>query len=408
MTWRPNVRVRIGGVDVSADTIDRVAVRRGRDDPFQQPRAGYARLSLLDPSTLPRVLTPVSIAVEIDGQFVTLWHGEVSDAEVEVVEYGTLGQVAVATITAVGPLARVHRGQVGVEGYGQALDGDRIAEVLADSMATLWLNTRDDVAWSTVAEDRRWRDWTAADRELIDTGVYEVQANYAGTDPWRIVQQAALDGGGALYETRDGRIGYADSTRRFAAVQADGYLTPPDAAVLPLTLRSSVAFGDLANVVELTYANGTVTARDDDAVRRYGATLADRVSTELLYADDAQDRADLLVAFRSRDTRLLDTVTLDVGAPGIDDAMRADLLTIDPNQPIRLRNVPDVIVPGTWTGFVEAVAVEIDRYAARMSLTVSPYEWSTFGGRWLALDDTIRWRDTDPTLTWPNAQELVP
>lgn len=408
MTWRPNLRVTVSGVDVAADTVDRLTAERGRDDPFQQPRAGYLRLSLLDPSTVPTLLDPVAVEVDHLGQWVPLWTGEVSDVDVELQTYGALGQVTVANVTAVGPLAKVHRGEVDPDGYPQALDGERIAAVLAGALTRSWDTVTADRTWQTEPAGRTWLTVDGSNPELIDDGLYPVQANLAGRDPWRIIQQAANDGGGSLYETRDGQIGYADSTRRLADVQAGGYLEPPDTTVLPGRLRAGVAFGDLANVVELTYSTGTVTARDDDAVRKYGAVLLERVSTELLEQADAQARADLLVQFRSRDARRVDRLDLDLADADVPDAVRFDLLTVDPGQPLRLTNLPDPVVPGSWSGFVEAVRLDLDRHAVRLSLTVSPYELSTFGGRWLVVPDATRWSDADPTLTWPQAEELIP
>ena len=406
MTWRPQLTLKLADLDATEVAVGAATVSRGRETPFEQPRAGYARLQLLDPPIVPSLLDRVQLLAEVDSVQVPLWSGEVSDVEVEVIGYGQHGDTFVANVTAVGPLARVHRGMVRDGGYPQQLDGERVAEVLLDAVAARYATVSGTRRFVDTSPDRRYSDSDLVDLDQVDAGLWTVQADLAGDDPWRIVQQAANDGGGAVYETRDGLIGYADADRRLADA-ADGYLQLPDAAVLPLGLRSAVAFGEVANTVELTYSTGTVVGINDEGVRRFGAILTERVSTRLLDEAAAQQRAELIAAFRSSDARRLDRVVLDLASADLDEQVRAELLTIDPGRPVRLIALPAAIAPSTWSGFVEAVELTADRFGVQLALTVSPFELSALGGRWASMPEALTWQGADPTVTWNTAEELL-
>ena len=408
MSWLP-IRLELAGVDRAA-TVSEVTITRGREDDDSQPRAGRCRAVLLDPPAELAAVDPFTdlrVVAELPDGEVVLFAGQVGPIETELLETGRLGERLQVTLEADGPLGRVHRGLVDPDGYGQQTDGERIAAVLSDAIGgNRWRYVDAELTWTAVDPAARWDTVAGDPLELIDPGVYLLQADRSTSDPWTIVRNAAQDGGGVLYETRDGRIGYGDSTRRVRTAQDQGFTRLPDAVLLREGLRSSTTVGDLVTDAEVTYSTGTVRYRDRDAVRRYGAVLTRRVSTRLLEQADAEARAEVIVRHGSRAARDLDRLEADLGL-ATDDQLE-QLLTLEVGTPLEVTRLPPLLTGAPrWSGFVEHLELAITPLGGLLDLTVSAYERSTFGGRWLDLAAALAWTDTDPAIDWRNAEELI-
>ena len=145
-----------------------------------------------------------------------------------VANYGTLlfDFGPIWTIQATGPLTRAGRRNV-TSTLTADTEGDRIAELAQLALAQQWRETP-----GTWAEQTRTWDGFAVDTSQIDQpGLYDLAAV---TDlPVNVLDEldaAAFSGSGWLYETRDGVLGYGDSTRR-ENTPDDEYLTIPGSAV---------------------------------------------------------------------------------------------------------------------------------------------------------------------------------
>lgn len=143
--------------------------------------------------------------------------------------------------------------------------------------------------------------WPAADRD-IDTGRSPMGA-YEGSDSnvLAIAQEAEQTEGGALWQSPDGKITFRDrhapiqdwnATVSQAAFTDDGTATNPNHYT---TLELSYDDTLIVNEVEVTWADGVETARDQASVDAYTRS-ATRIDTALRTAPEARDRADWLLA----------------------------------------------------------------------------------------------------------------
>lgn len=408
MSWLP-LRLELAGADRAAAAAE-VTITRGREDTDTQPRAGRCRVVLIDP---PRDLaavdpfTELRVVAEVAGAEVVLFTGQLGPVATAIAASGQVGERLQVTLEGDGPLGRVHRGIVREDGYGQQLDGDRIAAVLEDALGgSRWRNIDGTLTWAAVDPADTWATLEGDPVELIDPGQYVLEADRASDDPWRIIRQAAQDGGGVLYETADGRIGYGDSTRRITAAQQRGFTRLPDELLLREGLQSATTVGELVTDAEVTYSTGTVRHRDPDAVRRYGAVLTRRVSTRLLEQAAAEDRARVIVRHGARPSRDLDRLEIDLGLA--DDDQLEQLLGLEIGEPLEVVGLPPLLTGSSrWSGFIEHLELTITPLGGLLDLTVSAYERSTYGGRWIDLPDGLAWTDTDPAIDWLNAEELI-
>lgn len=407
MSWLP-LRLELDGTDRTA-TVAEVTISRGRDTTDTQPRAGRCRAVLIDPPLdLPAVdpFTRLKVVAEVADREVVLFTGTLGPVTTEVLEAGQVGERLQLTLEGDGPLGRVHRGVVAEDGYEQRLDGERIAEVLEDAVGgSRWRNTDPTTTWQMVPPEQRWDTLEGDPFDLIDPGLYLVQADRSTTDPWTLVRNAAQDGGGMLYETRDGRIGYADADRRADTAQADGFTRLPAEVLLREGLRSGTTVAELVTDAEVTYSTGTERYRDTDAVRRYGAVLTRRLSTRLLERAAAADRARTIVRHGARPTRDLEHLDLDLGVATAEQLEQ--LLGLDPGDPLEVVGLPPLLTGSRrWSGFLEHAELQLTPHGGLLELVVSDYARSTFGGRWTDLP-AERWADITPDLDWLHAEELI-
>jgi len=390
----PQVRVTIAGVEFTDDVLDEVRVTMGGRTPWEQSVAGNAQVRLL--TEQPDVAINDELVVEVessDTTYVPVFTGQVGIVQNQIEEFGP-----VWTIQANGPLTRAGRRNVGTA-IPADTDGDQIAELVDAGLATQWQGAVG--TWSE--QTLNWAGFAVDKTNIDQPGLYDLAA-ITETDANVIdeMTRAALSASGWLYETRDGLIGYADSTRR-ENTPAEDYLTIPGDLVFRQSFQTVTDEGDLANSITVAYDGGDITLNSTLSMglygrweRTYDTSLADS-SAALQFATR---RLEIEAAPRPTMATPLLVDLLNAPATLVDQ-----LLTIERNYGIIIEDVPTYVAPeGLYRGFVEGYVWVLDPILPVLEVFVSEYSLSNFGLRWAAAGPT-RWNQVGASLTWQDATE---
>jgi hypothetical protein len=387
MTWNPNATVTIGGDDFTGETLAGLAIHYGRPSIWEQARAGYCTVSILN-------LTDTDYAFQInenvvitiqdsDGTPITVFTGKVTEISNEVAASGSSATVAVQTITAVAAFAQMSRVIVGTTNYPKEYDDDRINRILTEAGVTI---------------------------DVVDTpGVYQLVERQA--DPIDAYTLATYYAGmcfGYLYETADGKVGYANESRRTVDVNATGYLDIDEGYINWRGINSRKSISDIVNRVVLFYKNNDqVTSDDTSSITNYGLIEA-RIDTELHNLDEAQNIADRYVSLRSNPQTNFSSFSINLDNPNIVAADLDDLISIEMGTAIQIDNLPNPISAITYTGFVEGWDLIINQTQALLTITSSDSTYSVVPIRWQDVDPTTIWTDIDPAIATSTKTNLVP
>ena len=413
MPYTINPSVRIANVEYNSKVINGVTLTNGRTTVDEQPRAGYATISLVTPNnTYPNIEINQRVSVRVDdssGNDVTIWRGWVSDVETTLGDYGATGWLQEQKITAVGSLSKLNRRIVGGSGYPKEFDGDRIQQIIFETAGTTW------ATWIPSTDE--WQDvdplltWASSDLLIgdIDTpGDFELTDYSAGeASGLTLAQTMAASGLGILYETADGKIAYDDYTSRTDDVSANGFTDIPSDAILAAGLSSVSRLSDLANDVEVTYkANASERFEDTNSIALYGRYSA-KVATQLEKKLDAEQRAQYYLDTRAFPRRELQQISLALHLDQVADVDRDALLPMRVSKPIRITSLPASIYPTTFAGFVEGYTWTINRNELFLTLNVSEYGFSQLEMNWLQVPPALEWADVSATLEWQEARVVA-
>lgn len=146
--YNPQPFIRVNGVTWTGETLEGVSITAGRNQVNEQPRAGYARVTILTPDTANYPDIAIDQVIEIgvlDTAAVEkiLFTGQVSDIQVSLGAYGDTGFLVSTSITAVGRLALLNRLAVGGAGYPQELDGQRVERVVGEAIGLNYVDYGD-------------------------------------------------------------------------------------------------------------------------------------------------------------------------------------------------------------------------------------------------------------------------
>jgi hypothetical protein len=408
-TWSPVVTVTIAGTDFTGSTVDTVQLRRGRQTVYQNIQAAVASITLIDVAgtgIVPTVADSVVITLQDSaGAPVTLFVGEVSDFQTSIYDAGIRNSPAAQIrITAVSNLAKLQRRQVFATGRPVEKDGERVFDILIDGLALEWADatgTWDDLTtqtWATVDP--------AIDFTIVDTpGLFDIEALPAlaeGYDAGQTAGEAGLSTGGLLYETADGRIGYADGTRRRANALA-GYMQIPADVLTASQVTTSSQLADLANNVIVQYEAGEVTVVDPVSVERFGK-LTQQLNTILVNEPEATVFADAYLQAHSLPVISFESASIRL-EQDMDDTLRNQLLGLEVNDAVEIDDLPVTLGLPSFAGFVEGVVVTIDPFRTNIDLLVSAANLSLGPLFWAALP-AIAWQDLPANLQWINAGSL--
>jgi hypothetical protein len=379
MTWLPNATVTVGGTDYTSDTLWNVNVYYGRTSVWEQARAGYATIEILNTDeTINSWAINDTVTVKLKDTSsvdVTVFTGLLTDIRNQVSQSGDLGTVVKQTLTAVAPFAFMARKVVGTSAYPKEYDDVRMLAILTECGVVI---------------------------DEVDTpGVYEFTAHAASaTDGYTQAATFAQMGFGYIYETTDGKVGYANESHRLNEVQDFGYFTIPNSYILSSGVSSNKTLNDITNDVLLTYKNGqSVTATDSGSIAAYGLQAAS-IQTELEHTSEAQYQADRYIATRSNPNTNLSSFTIQINSGFLTNADIDVFLGMYMGKPIQMLDLPASILATDYQGFVEGWNLSFNQYEAAITLTTTDATYSITPTRWQDVDPATRWMDVAAGIRW--------
>jgi hypothetical protein len=377
MTWNPNTTVTINGVDYTQKTLNGVSINFGRNNVWEQARSSYASIEIInfnnidEPFNLNQsVVIKVKDSANAD---VIIFTGKITDIQNAVVFSSSATKIAVQRITALGPFADMARTVISGN-WSKEYDDDRINRIFTLAGVTV---------------------------DTVDAGVYEFTSKTAPlNDSYTYAAYYATMGLGYIYETNDGKVGYANELRRSDDADVNGYFPIPSQAILTNGITSNLTLSNLANDISLEYkANAVVTDTDATSITQYGIRSLD-LRTELELSTQASAQLERYLILRSIPRLNLSTFQVELGIGKLTNAQLDELLAMYMGKPIELSALPNAIYSGTYRGFVEGWNFTLNRFGASLGLITSEATLSLIPEIWANVTATIAWDDLSTTLTW--------
>ena len=379
MPWDPNCSVTIDGTDFSSKTINAVSVTFGRTSYWEQARAGVASVEIANwDDTNYGFEINDSVVIKVDNATPTartVFTGKVTNIETRMAAVGSVNEVSLITISAVGPFAAMSRKIIGGSGYVKQMDSVRMSAIFTDAGVTV-----------DVVDSPGIYEFT--DIAAFSADAYSTAAKYAGM------------ANGYIYETTDGKVGFANESRRSTAVTASGYMTIPENYILWRSVASSKGLQDILNTISLTYkANATVTSSDSTSQGLYGV-LGASISTELHNMSEAQELADKYVALRRVPRLNMSSFTIQLDSPNVSSADLDTFLQMSMGKAIEINGLPVPLMPSNYYGFVEGWTLQVSRNQAAISLITSESSYSIQPTRWQDVSASLAWNAVGAAVQW--------
>jgi hypothetical protein len=405
--WTPVWSVLIDGVEYKNITLANLTIESGRRDIYQQAVAGYCSLSILniddDPITV-EINSGITVFVQNSAATpVAIFGGSVSDILTTVERSGTGGLVQTITVTALGALSRLPK--VLTEGIlSKDFEGDQIFDVLDGILYGAWNEVPAALHWSDYDATTTWANAENSGVGQIDRpGNYELTARSADvTDAYSLVSALATSGLGYIYEDSEGRIGYADSTRRGTYLAANGYVDLSALDAYSSGLQTSTRAGDVRNSITITYKNGQLVTDDDPASIALYGSLAQNIQTSLEKGADATTQAAFYLTLRAYPRANFESIRYPLGSPNVSDADRDSLINVFMGMPVNITDLP-VNMGLAFQGFVEGWRFSAGYNSLAIDLYVTPIAYSLDAFRWNDVPASETWNSISPTLTWLEA-----
>jgi hypothetical protein len=413
MTYEVNPQVIINDVEYKGITVSGVSLTNGRTTVDEQPRAGFATISLVTAdNSFPNIEIDYKVVVKVDdssGNPVTLWTGWVSDIESSLGGFGSNGRLNNQRITAIGSLSKLNRRLVGFDGYPKEFDGDRIFDIIKEGAGVTWAEYQPaSDTWADVNSLLQWQNVDILVGNIDKPGDFELIAYSSGeAGALGLAQQAAASGLGVLYESNDGKINYADYSSRTDEVAANGFSSIDTDAILASGLSSISRLSDLANEVEVVYKNNqTEIDTEPTSIALYGLYAA-KINTLLELKADAEQRVEYYLETRAFPRRTLSSINLALHLDQVSNTMRDSMLPMRVSKPISIAGLPTSIYPQTFSGFVEGFTWTINRNELFLTLNISEYALSQLQMNWSQVPPTLEWQDVSATLEWQEARVVA-
>jgi hypothetical protein len=238
--------------------------------------------------------------------------------------------------------------------------------------------------------------------DVVDTpGVYEFTTSPASpNDCYYWASFYAQMAFGYIYDTTDGKVGYANESRRTVEAATNGYLVIPENVILYRGVNSEINLNNLLNKVRLEYkANAFVTSESLSSIGSYGEQAAD-IKTELEDGTQAQFQADRYITLRSTPQTVLRSFTVQLSSPTITSGVLDGLLGVYMGKPVEVSTFPNGVYSGIFRGFVEGWNLVINENSASINLNVTKNTLSITPTRWQDVLGTLQWEDVDPAVEW--------
>lgn len=380
MTWTPRPTISINGVDRKSITLADVQVSYGRTSVWEQARASYARISILNTDGTDYgfdMNQTVAIKVKnVAGSDVTIFTGKITSVDNNLAGSGTIGTNAVQTITAVGPFSQMSRKIIGGSSFPKEMDTDRMTRIFNDAGASI---------------------------DVVDSpGIYEFSIRSASpADAYSLAASFAQQAFGYIYETADGEVGFANESRRTNDADTNGYTVIPNNHILWSNVSSQKTLADILNNIIVTYHSGTKTATDSTSISDYGQ-VDGSISTELHKEADVQTQADRYVTLRAYPKTSLSSFTIPINSSNVSDALRDFYISMTMGEPIQITNLPIALKNTFYRGFVEGYTFSINQYEMIITLNTTDYTYSLTPTRWQDVSALLTWNDVGATVQWTN------
>lgn len=381
MTYNPNATVIVGGEEFTSDVINNVIIGYGRNSIWEQPRASYAQIEIYTPTGVPlgiEITDDISVDIDLSNALTSkrIFTGEVTSIESKVQASGSVGQVCVHTISAVGPFAKMSRALTGSSSMPKEYDNYRLDRIITAS---------------------------GVSKDVIDSpGVYEFHTRAADVaDCYSLAADFAGQIFGYIYETPNGTVGYANESRRLNTVQDVGYYTIDDSYILWRGIESKIDRANLLNDLILSYKdNATKTSSSASSIATYG-TASGLISTNLEQAAEAQTLADRYITLRATPLRSLSAFSIAIDSPNLTSAHRDSLIGVYLGYPFEIANLPAPVYNGTYQGFVEGWRWQINRSQAILTINSTIATLSITPTRWQDVSAATKWSDVGAAIQWP-------
>jgi hypothetical protein len=405
--WTPVWSVLIDGVEYKNITLANLTIESGRRDIYQQAVAGYCSLSILniddDPITV-GINSGITVFVQNSTATpVAIFGGSVSDILTTVERSGTGGLVQTISITALGALSRLTK--VLTQGIlSKDEDGDQIFDILDGILYGAWNEVPAALHWADYDATTTWANAENSGVGEIDRpGNYELTDRSASViDAYSLVASLATSGLGYIYEDSEGRIGYADSTRRGTYLATNGYVDLSALDAYSSGLQTSTRAGDVRNAITITYKNGQIVSDEDPAsIALYGA-LAQNIQTSLEKGADATSQAAFYLALRAYPRANFESIRYPLGSPNVSDSDRDALINVFMGMPVNITDLP-VNMGLNFQGFVEGWRFSAGYNSLAVDLYITPISYSLDAFRWNDVPASERWNTLSSTLTWLEA-----
>ncbi len=408
--WSPVYRVKINGYTVTGATLSGLTITSGRTDIYSQPVAGYCNLTLIETqeSSIPyEINDPISIEVQdSSSNWVSLFGGFLTDISITVQSSGSTATSQKIQIFGVGALARLNR-SIFTGNLAHQFDGDRIYDLLSTALFDSWDEVPAGTTWATYDATTTWENAENSGLGDIDQpGDYELHSqNNVNATIYSLVTSYATSALGYVYEDAQGRIGYADSTRRGQYLATNGYVDLDGNHAIGPALNITKRAGDVRNNITVGYgSDGTQLVTDSDAasIALYG-DLAATFATTLRNQTDAENQAAFYLLIRAYPQYALKQITFPLGNPEIDNTDRDALLNVFMGLPLNIQNLPGNMTNGEFQGFVEGWTWTANLNSLSLTLNLSPVAFSLQAFAWDDVPVTETWQTLSPTLTWLDA-----
>jgi hypothetical protein len=379
MSWEPQATVTINGVDYSGKTLNGLSVTFGRTTIWEQARAGFANVEIinLNDTAEPFALNH-SIVIKVKNASnadVTIFTGVINDISVNSIYSSTTNKVALHRIRAIAPFALMARSIIGGTSWPKEYDDVRLDRIFTDAGVII---------------------------DVVDTpGVYEFTDHSSALgDAYSYAAKYASMAFGYIYETTDGKVGYANESRRLNDVDDNGYFSIPKSAILTSGITSQISLVDVANDISLEYkANAIKTGSSAASIAAYGIRGFD-IITELEQGSEAQNQVDRYLALRAFPRVSLSNFNVQLDITSLTTSELNGLIAVYMGKPVQIVGLPNSIYPGTYQGFVEGWTVTINRLQATLNLTTSEAALSLVPTRWQDVSASLAWNGLSASLQW--------
>jgi hypothetical protein len=404
MTWLPEWRISVG--DDVYTTVTAASYSIGRLNIDAQCTAGYARVEIVNVTNAPFTINITDrLVLELKnsaGVYVTVFTGEVSDFSIGVRSPEEFGYITTGTILGVGPLSKLPKAFYN-EALPEELDGEQIADILADALNGSWDEVIPTLTWDTYPPSVTWANAESYYGQ-IDTGLYTmIPVAAANLQSRNLVDQIANSALGQVYETALGFINYDDADHRSNYIAANGSKEFDGIYATPSSIRSQLQIAKIRNSEIVRYGTGYAslyTETDPNSIATYGL-FQYKYDSNVKNLSDVADIVTRDLGLRAVPSNQFGQITYRLDNGNLPDALRDELIAVFFGEPVVVTNLPTNMFDGFFDGFIENIVMTSTPSYVDLTLYLSPLDFSLVPPTWeTVVPNSIIWSDVNATLSW--------